>query len=194
MKNINEYDKRQLKLMYESLISFEKSHIELNSLVGNLEFLLSAMESVEADWEEKFLREVTTLETINAIKIIKESGEEAPEINNNKSKKLINNSLTNLKNLIEKELMNEHQRQLWQNMIDLIESYLKNESQDFYGIVGKLEESLDASEIKDTILINQWYDFWTPLETLRVMEGNQVNRVKAIKKLIAMKEFLIEHR
>ncbi|VHO00990.1 hypothetical protein [Candidatus Rhabdochlamydia sp. T3358] len=79
-------------------------------------------------------------------------------------------------------------------MIDLIESYLKNESQDFYGIVGKLEESLNASEIKDTILINQWYDFWTPLETLRVMEGNQVNRVKATKKLIAMKEFLIEHR
>lgn len=105
MKKINEHDKRQLKLMYESLISFEKNHIELNSLVGNLEFLLSAMESVEADWEEIFLKEVTTLETINAIKIIKESGEESPEISNNKSKKLINNSLKNLKNLIEKELI-----------------------------------------------------------------------------------------
>lgn len=35
---------------------------------------------------------------------------------------------------------------------------------DFYEITGKLEETMDASEIKDSIFINQWYDFWTPLE------------------------------
>lgn len=107
MKNINEYDERQLRLMHEKLISFEKNLIELSSLIGSLEFLLNAMESVEDDWEEKFLKEVATLESINAIRIIKESGEEAPEISNNKSNKLINNAISTLKILIEKELNNE---------------------------------------------------------------------------------------
>lgn len=60
--------------------------------------------------------------------------------------------------------MNEHQHRLWQSMIDLIDSYLIDENQDFYEIVGKLEGVLDASEIKDSNLINQWYDYWTPLE------------------------------
>ena len=74
-------------------------------------------------------------------------------------------------------------------MIDLIESYLSKETQDFYGIVGELEGALDASEIKDSNLINQWYDFWTPLETRRTVEGKEVNRTKAAE-MAAMKEFL----
>ena len=83
--------------------------------------------------------------------------------------------------------------ELHSEMIDLIESYINNETQDFYGIVGKLEGALDASEIKEDSLINQWYDFWMLLETRRAVEGNQVNRTKAIKELIAMKEFLEKH-
>jgi hypothetical protein len=89
--------------------------------------------------------------------------------------------------------MNEHQHRLWKNMIGLIEGYLNNETQDFYGIVGKLEGALDASEIKDNDLINQWYDFWTPLETRRAVEGKEVNRTKAVQELSAMKEFLVKH-
>ena len=89
--------------------------------------------------------------------------------------------------------MNEHQNRLWKSMIDLIESYLNNETQDFYGIVGKLEGALDASEIHNKDLINQWYDFWTPLETRRAVEGKEVNRDKAIQELTAMKSFLIKH-
>ncbi len=41
--------------------------------------------------------------------------------------------------------MNEHQRRLWESMIDLIESYLNNENKDFYCIVGKLEGALDLT-------------------------------------------------
>lgn len=89
--------------------------------------------------------------------------------------------------------MSEHQYRLWKIMINLIDSYLHNETQDFYEVVGKLEGALDASELKDTVLINQWYDFWTPLETRRAVEGNQVNRIKAKEELAAMKEFLIKH-
>ena len=89
--------------------------------------------------------------------------------------------------------MNEHQHRLWENMIDLIEGYLNSETQDFCGIVGKLEGALDASEIKDNDLINQWYDFWTPLETRRAVEGKEFNRTKAVQELTAMKEFLVKH-
>jgi hypothetical protein len=89
--------------------------------------------------------------------------------------------------------MNEHQHRLWKNMIDLIESYLSNETQDFFNVVGKLEGALDASEIKDKDLIEQWYDFWTPLETRRAVEGNEVDKIKAIEELRAMKEFLVKH-
>jgi hypothetical protein len=88
-----------------------------------------------------------------------------------------------------KFLKNGHQSHLWQSMIDSIDSYLENETQDFYEIVGKLEGALDASEIKDKMLIDQWYNFWTPLEIRRAVEGNQVNRTKAIKELTTMKEF-----
>lgn len=104
MKNISEYDERQLKLMHNNLISFEKKQIELDSLIGSLEFLFNAMESVEDEWQEKFLRELTTLESLNAISIIKEANEEAPEINKEKANNLINRAIINLKILIEKEL------------------------------------------------------------------------------------------
>lgn len=87
--------------------------------------------------------------------------------------------------------MNEHQQRLWQNMIDLIQNYLNSETEDFCGIVGKLEGALDASEIKDADLINQWYDFWTPLEIRRAVEGNEVNKTDALEALKVMKKFLL---
>jgi hypothetical protein len=79
-------------------------------------------------------------------------------------------------------------------MIDLIQSYLSDETEDFYGIVGKLEGTFDASELTDTALVNQWYDFWTPLEIRRAVEGNNVNKTKATIELTAMKKFLCEQK
>lgn len=100
MKNINEYDERQLKLMSDSLLCFERNLIDLNSLIGNLEFLLSAMESVDIVWEEKFLKEITVLESVNAMHLINKSGEEPVEINFNEANDLINTAITRLKVLI----------------------------------------------------------------------------------------------
>jgi hypothetical protein len=105
MKNITEYDERQLKLIYENLVSFEKKQIELSSLVGSLEFLLNALESLDEEWEERFLKEVTTLETANALAIIKDSGEEVHEIEMNKKEMLIKKSIENLKKLVEDKLI-----------------------------------------------------------------------------------------
>ncbi len=87
--------------------------------------------------------------------------------------------------------MNEHQQRLWQNMIDLIRSCLNGETEDFYKVIGGLEGALDASEIKDEDLIHQWYDFWTPLEIRRAVEGNHINKVKALEELKGMQNFLL---
>lgn len=90
--------------------------------------------------------------------------------------------------------MTDHQQRLWQNMIDSIQSYLDGKTKDFYNLVGKLEGALDASDIKDDVLINKWYDFWTPLEIRRTIEGNNINKQKAIEELIRMKEFLLNNK
>ena len=89
--------------------------------------------------------------------------------------------------------MNEHQYLLWRSMVILIDRYLNNETQDFYGIVGKLEGALDASEIKDKKLVEEWYDFWTPLETRRAIQGKEINRTEVLEELREMKSFLLKH-
>ena len=81
-----------------------------------------------------------------------------------------------------------------QRMIDLISSYLNGNTVNFFNLVGSLESALDASEISDERLVKQWYDFWTPLEIRRAVEGNKVNQEKAIKELKAMKEFLLNNK
>jgi len=105
MKHISVYDERQLKLMQESLSSFEKKQIELNFLISNLEFLFSVLESVDEDWEDKFLTEITALETINATNIIRHCGENIPEIEAEKKQMLINKSVFNLNKLIKNPIL-----------------------------------------------------------------------------------------
>ena len=85
--------------------------------------------------------------------------------------------------------MNEHQNRLWLEMISLIQSYIDGKTDDFYLIVGKLESALDAAEIKNKEIVSQWYDYWTPLEIRRAIEGNQVTREKAFQELEVMKHF-----
>lgn len=95
MSKISEYDERQLKLMLKQLISFEHKKLELSSLVGSLEGLLHAMENVTDEWEEKFLNEFSTLESINA---------EMPKMKKDEIEKLIKDAVSNLKKMIEDKL------------------------------------------------------------------------------------------
>ena len=69
---------------------------------------------------------------------------------------------------------------------------LSEETDDFYDLVGKLEGALDAADIKDKELVSKWYDFWTPLETRRAAQGNNIDKEKAIKELNMMKGFLLK--
>ena len=95
MNKISEYDERQLNLMLNQLEAYENKKLNLSSLVGRLEGLLHAMEHVTAEWEEKFLDEFSTLESINA---------EVPKLNKEEIEKLIKNSIYNLKNLVQEKL------------------------------------------------------------------------------------------
>ena len=89
--------------------------------------------------------------------------------------------------------ISDHQKRLWQSMVDLIQRFLNGETHDFYALVGKLEGTLDAAHIKDDHLVIEWYDYWTPLETRRAIEGNNIDKEKCIKELKIMKEFLIKN-
>lgn len=96
MNKVSEYDERQLNLMLDQLNAFENKKLDLSSLVGRLEGLLHAMEHVTDEWEEKFLDEFSTLESINA---------EVPKLKKEEMEKLIRNSIYNLKKLIQEKLV-----------------------------------------------------------------------------------------
>ena len=86
-------------------------------------------------------------------------------------------------------LFNEHQSRLWDDMLKSIESFLEGQLQ-YYDLVGKLEGALDAGEFQNKELIQQWYDFWTPLEILRAQKGNSVTIEEVKKYLSDMTAFL----
>lgn len=64
---ITEYDNRQLVKMKQQLVSFKKGELPLGSLIGDLFFLLDAIESIEMAWKEKVHEEVCTLEVVYAV-------------------------------------------------------------------------------------------------------------------------------
>ncbi len=105
MNNISEYDQRQLKLMQECLSSFQKNQIQLSSLIGSLEFLFNAMESIDEEWENKFLKEITTLESVNAMEFMEESERKKLYFNRSESAKLVNKAVLKLNKLIQNELL-----------------------------------------------------------------------------------------
>lgn len=90
--------------------------------------------------------------------------------------------------------MTNHQKQLWQSMTDQIQNYLDGKNKDFFGLVGSLEGALDASGITDSQVINKWYDYWTPLEIRRSIQGNNVDSEKATIELKKMKNFLLQYK
>jgi hypothetical protein len=75
-------------------------------------------------------------------------------------------------------------------MVQLIDDYVSGRL-DFYRMVGDLEATLDAAEIKDQVLVKQWYTYWIPLETERALNGNAVERTDVTSALNQMRTFLV---
>ncbi|HFD32193.1 MAG TPA: hypothetical protein ENJ28_05740 [Gammaproteobacteria bacterium] len=69
--------------------------------------------------------------------------------------------------------MNEHQKRLLKQMINLINQYRKGQVK-YSNFVGELEGALDAGEFKDNEMIEKWYDLWTNLEIMNALKGNEV--------------------
>ncbi len=84
---------------------------------------------------------------------------------------------------------NEHQLGLWHGMLKSIADFRRGKSQ-YFEFVGALEGALDAGEFRDEILVGKWYDFWTPLETVRAQKGNSVTVEEVSKYLSDMETFL----
>lgn len=80
---------------------------------------------------------------------------------------------------------NELQKRLWANMLKSTESYRKGELR-YSELVYGLEGSLDAGEYQDEELIEQWYNFWTPLEILSATKGDSTTIEDADKYLLEM--------
>ena len=74
-------------------------------------------------------------------------------------------------------------------MLKSIEDFRKGKLQ-YYDLVYGLEGALDAGEFRDKNLIEQWYNFWTPLEILSAQKGNSVIIEEVNKYLLAMEAFL----
>lgn len=100
MKVINEYDKRQFKKMSAVINSFEEKDICLEELIGSLDFLLHALESVENEWSTSFTDQIVSFETINAYQIINKNEEGSFNIDKNKETEIINRAISSIKTLI----------------------------------------------------------------------------------------------
>lgn len=69
--NISEYDKRQLSLMKEMLVSYSNSKISLKKLIDNLEGLLNSLESIDDDWRCHFREHWFTLEQVYSVSLFR---------------------------------------------------------------------------------------------------------------------------
>jgi hypothetical protein len=59
--------------------------------------------------------------------------------------------------------MTEHQNRLFREMLQKLKEYPR-QGLSFSQFVANLEGLLDAAEIKDKHLTDEWYKYWTPLE------------------------------
>ena len=85
---------------------------------------------------------------------------------------------------------NQHQLRLWHEMLTSIEDFRQGKIK-YFDFVGSLEGALDAGEFREKTLVKNWYEVWTPLESVRAQKGNDVT-IEEVKKYISdMEKFLI---
>ncbi|WP_379092762.1 hypothetical protein [Pedobacter sp. UC225_65] len=85
--------------------------------------------------------------------------------------------------------MNEHQSRLWNRMLKSINDFREGNLH-YFDLIGELEGALHAGEFKDQELIEQWYEYWAPLEILNATKGDSVTIENADKYLLEMEVFL----
>jgi hypothetical protein len=63
---MDEKDERQLRLMKRQLQHFSEKELDLNGLIGDLDFLLLHAEGIDASWKREVSSHIMDLEEINA--------------------------------------------------------------------------------------------------------------------------------
>lgn len=64
---ISEFDARQLRKMKLQLAAFRRGELSLGSFIGDMDFLLNALESIPLDWKQRVHEFVATLEEVYAV-------------------------------------------------------------------------------------------------------------------------------
>ncbi len=70
---ISEFDARQLRKMKLQLVAFERHELTLGILVGNMDFLLNAIENVPLDWKQQVHEFICILEEVHSITLDREN-------------------------------------------------------------------------------------------------------------------------
>jgi hypothetical protein len=86
-------------------------------------------------------------------------------------------------------LFNKLQSKLWYNMIRTIEDFYMGKIQ-YSNLVYGLESDLDTGEFNNKSLVDQWYDYWTPLEIIYATKGEDVTISEVDEYLLVMELFL----
>lgn len=64
---ISEFDARQLRKMKLQLAAFRRGELGLGGFIGDMDFLLNAIEDIPLDWKQRVHEFVATLEEVYAI-------------------------------------------------------------------------------------------------------------------------------
>ncbi|WP_297119869.1 hypothetical protein [uncultured Enterobacter sp.] len=70
--NINEYDRRQLSLMKETLNSYLTNKISFKKLIDNLEGLLYILQDIDIAWKNEFHEQWFVLEQVYAVALFRD--------------------------------------------------------------------------------------------------------------------------
>lgn len=85
--------------------------------------------------------------------------------------------------------LNKNQLNIWKSMIQIIHDY-QNDIISFDKLTTSLEGALDAADIKDMAITNEWYENWSSLEMLRAEKDITVPLDLKLKEITKMKVFL----
>lgn len=85
-------------------------------------------------------------------------------------------------------LFNEYQYKLWCKMLSFIRAFHNGELS-YWDLVYSLEGALNAGEFKNEGIIEEWYDYWTPLENWSAIKGNNVTVEDVKQNLSDMESF-----
>ncbi len=105
-----EFNAKQIKKMKDLLINFLEYRTDLFSLVSSLEFLFSVIDIEDPEWNERFISQISLLESINASK---------PKLSETKIKEIVENAVNYLNKMTDDMLVSLSSFSFFNNSIEI---------------------------------------------------------------------------